>query len=45
MCEHAARLLVERLASPSTVLPAVEYLFQPELVVRASTGPVAARHR
>jgi DNA-binding LacI/PurR family transcriptional regulator len=43
ICDHAARILIDRLASPSTVLPAAEFLCQPDLVVRASTAPAALR--
>jgi len=37
MCDHATRLLLEQMAGAAAVPR--EYLFRPELVVRASTGP------
>lgn len=39
MCDHATRLLLDQMAGAAAVPR--EYLFRPELVVRASTGPVA----
>ena len=43
MCEHAVRLLLDQLdgAPPSHR----EFVFRPELVVRASTAPLGRRRR
>ena len=38
MCEHAARLLLDQLGGARPLNR--EYLFRPELVVRASTAPL-----
>jgi LacI family repressor for deo operon, udp, cdd, tsx, nupC, and nupG len=41
MCDHACQLLLQQLGGAPRV--GREYLFRPELVVRASTGPVGRR--